>query len=99
MTKTLNEETSDVTLPGCDSSSSGVTAAPGSTHLDYQDILIWEMEWNGYSVGVASGFTKIALTNQLLVKMEKRELCCINNKTIVKLLIIHAWNLFFIAKP
>ena len=35
MTETLHEETSNITLPGCDSSSSGVTAAP-DFDLDYQ---------------------------------------------------------------
>ena len=81
MTETLHEETSSITLPGCDSSSSGVTAAP-DFDLDYnvvsvlvriRKILIWEMERNGYSVGVASGSMKIVLMNLLLVKMEKRE--------------------------
>ena len=35
MTETLHEETSSITLPGCDLSSSGVTAAP-DFDLDYQ---------------------------------------------------------------
>ena len=34
--ETLNEETSGETLPGCESSYSGVMAIPGSSDLDYQ---------------------------------------------------------------